>query len=547
MELATVLEKVSSTASKKEKVDYLAGYLRSLAPNAAKLACRFATGRTLPRGSKNETSVGYSTIVDVLLELSGVSPKNLWSVYMKHGDLGDVAFDLLKSKRETLLFSEPITVSELGNVFERMSNSRGKGSTSLKKTYLKSLLLRSNTLEAKYIVKILTHEMRIGLVDGLVEESIAKAYSIARKDVSQAYLLLGDIGLLAAEAAVGELTHARVVPLKPTNFMLAEPMPTAESIMKYFDKRVYAEYKYDGIRAQIHRFDGQVRVFSRRLEDISDSFPEIVEEAVKIQHDFILDGEIVPFREGRPIAFQLLQRRLRRKEGLEIAAGNAPVVYFAFDILTLDGTEVFAMSLAQRTSYLTQLVGDRKIVMAERKVIETPAELEKLFRQSRDQGYEGLVVKDPDSPYTPGKRGKFWLKLKEELDTLDVVIVAAEYGHGRRAGVISDYTFAVRDNGDLKTIGKAYSGLTDEEINEMTTRLKKITIEDQGYRRTVRPEVVLEVAFDSIQRSDRHESGFALRFPRIKRIRDDKSAQEIDTMERVREVFEKQRVRLDET
>jgi DNA ligase-1 len=333
--------------------------------------------------------------------------------------------------------------------------------------------------------------------------------------------------------------------MKPTNFMLAEPMPTAQSISDYFGSEVYAEYKYDGIRAQLHKFGGQVRIFSRRLEDISGSFPEIAEDALKIPHEFVLDGEIVPFKDGRPLSFQLLQRRLRRKSEFEQAAKTAPVTYFAFDVLSVNGRDVHPLPLSERSRHLEELLKGSRIVTAQRSHVNTSEQLEKLFRESRELGYEGLVVKDPKSPYTPGKRGRFWLKLKEELDTLDVVIVAAEFGHGKRAGVISDYTFAVRSDGQLKTIGKAYSGLTDLEIDVMTRKLKEITIDDQGYRRTVKPEIVLEVAFDSIQRSDRHQSGFALRFPRIKRIREDKSVEDIDTLAKVEQIFEQQKVRID--
>jgi DNA ligase-1 len=265
-----------------------------------------------------------------------------------------------------------------------------------------------------------------------------------------------------------------------------------------------------------------------------------------LDHDFISDGEIVPFSDGRPLPFQLLQRRLRRMDGFEEAARRAPVRYFAFDLLMVDGEEIYGLTLTERSKRLKELVEGSGIPLAERKTVRTESEIQLMFRRSRGLGYEGLVVKDPDSIYTMGKRGLGWAKLKEELDTLDVVIVAAEYGHGKRAGVISDYTFAVRDGEKLATIGKAYSGLTDEEIDQMTERLKAITVKDNGYWRSVRPEIVLEVAFDSIQRSDRHDSGFALRFPRIKRIRDDKSAADIDTISRVRAIFDGQKVKLDE-
>jgi DNA ligase-1 len=309
---------------------------------------------------------------------------------------------------------------------------------------------------------------------------------------------------------------------------------------------VYAECKYDGVRAQVHKSNGEARIYSRRLEEITASFPEVVAAAMNAKGEFILDGEIVPFKDGHPLPFQLLQRRLRRMEDFEAAASAAPVSYFAFDLLLLDGKETLGLPLSRRRSLLARAAKGSGVRLAESVDVTSEDEIQSAFRRSRDLGYEGLVVKDPGSLYAMGKRGAGWAKLKEELDTLDVVIVAAEYGHGKRAGVISDYTFAVRDGDRLRTIGKAYSGLTDAEIEEMTRRLKEITIRDHGYRRDVNPEVVVEVAFDSIQRSDRHDGGFALRFPRIKRIRADKSAEEVDTMEKVEKIFGGQKLKVEE-
>ena len=465
---------------------------------------------------------------------------------MEHGDLGEVAQEALKTKQETTLFGESITLAELQETFDTMARSKGKGSSSSRRALLKSLLLRSSPVEAKYVVKILTGEMRTGIVQGLVEEAIAKAYALSRGEVAKAHLLAGDIGILAYRARLGELSKVTMTPFRPLNFMLAEPMATATEIADYFKKPIFAEYKYDGVRAQLHKLGGKVRIFSRRLEDVSESFPEVSRAAASIEHDFILDGEIVPFRDGKPLPFQLLQRRLRRIENFEDAARNAPVEYFVFDILLLDAEEFINRPLRERSIALAGAIRESALIPAERIKVANMEEIARAFARSRELGYEGLVLKDPESVYAMGKRGKNWVKLKEELDTIDTVIVAAEYGHGKRAGVISDYTFAVRGRDGLKTIGKAYSGLTDSEIDSMTERIKKLTIKDYGYRRSVMPELVLEVAFDSIQESDRHDSGYALRFPRIKRIREDKTAEEIDTLEKVVSIFNSQKVKLAE-
>jgi DNA ligase-1 len=544
--LALVLERVRGTSGKNEKVRILSEYLSGLDPTDAETAARLSTGRVTERGAKDEAQVGYMTLIDVLKEVCGASPSDISRTYLKHGDLGEVAQELLTGRQEQSLFPQPLTLHDIRESFTRLRSAKGKGSSSTKRGIVKSLLLQATPLEGKYIVKALTGEMRTGLVQGLLEEAIAEAFSVSKEDAARAHMLLGDPGAFARMAAARALGDIRIEPFRPVNFMLAEPMPSAESVSEHYGKKVVAEFKYDGVRAQLHKRGSEVRIYSRRLEEITQTFPEVVQEAAKVRQDFIVDSEVVPFKGGRPLPFQLLQRRLRRIEDFEAAAKNAPVVCFAFDLLLLDGKEVYLEPLASRRRALERLVRGTGIVMARSEVVETPAEIATLFRRSRDLGYEGLVVKDPESVYTMGKRGSGWVKLKEELDTIDAVIVAAEYGHGKRAGVISDYTFAVRDGEDLKTIGKAYSGLTDEEIDEMTARLKKITIADYGYRRAVKPEIVIEVAFDSIQRSDRHNGGYALRFPRIKRIRTDKSVADIDTLEKVETIFRGQRLKIDE-
>ena len=546
LSLAEVLEKVRGTSSKNAKVELLSRYLKSLKPADAEVAARVSSGRSSVRGSKDAAQVRYSTLLDVLRDVTGATRDQVSRTYLKHGDLGEVAQELLKEKKEQPLFSEPLTLAELDEGFSQLRSLKGKGSAASKRGVVKSLLLRSSPMEGKYVVKVLTGEMRTGLVSGLLEEAIASAFGLSRAESARAHMVLGDIGILAREAAEGGVGRVRVRPFRPVNFMLAEPLSTAAEVADHFGRRVYAEYKYDGVRAQVHKAGGEVKVYSRRLEDITPNFPELARSLEGVKGEVILDGEAVPFLDGNPLPFQLLQRRLRRREGFDEAAREAPVAYFAFDLLLFDGKETVNLPLSERRALLARIAEKTDLRLAQSVDVQTEEEVQIAFRRSRELGYEGLVVKDPESPYAMGKRGSGWVKLKEELDTLDVVIVAAEYGHGKRAGVISDYTFAVRDGDRLMTIGKAYSGLTDEEIAEMTRRLKGITVRDFGYRREVRPEIVLEVAFDSIQRSERHDGGFALRFPRIKRIRTDKSVADIDTLETVEKIFSGQKLKLEE-
>jgi DNA ligase 1 len=544
--LAETLERVRGASGKNDKVRILGEYLKGLGPEDVKVAARIASGRASERGSKDEAQVGYSTLLNVLRDVTGATDEEVSSIYLRHGDLGEVAEELLAEKKEQPLFSEPLTLADLEEAFSRLRSLKGQGSSAARRGTVKSLALRASPLEGKYVVKVLTGEMRTGLVSGLLEEAIAAAFGLSKDESARAHMILGDVGALAEKASKGETGQVRIQPFRPVNFMLAEPLATASEIAEHFGRQAYAECKYDGVRAQVHKSKGTVRIYSRRLEDVTPSFPEVVSGLNRTEGEFILDGEIVPFSDGHPLPFQLLQRRLRRMENFDEAARNAPVTYFAFDLLFRNGSETIDLPLSKRRSMLSKLVRGTPVRMAESTDVTSEDEILAAFKRSRASGYEGLVVKDPDSVYAMGKRGSGWVKLKEELDTLDVVIVAAEYGHGKRAGVISDYTFAVRDGDRLRTIGKAYSGLTDAEIDGMTRILKEITVKDFGYRREVKPEVVVEVAFDSIQRSDRHDGGYALRFPRIKRIRTDKSVEEIDTMEKVENIFAGQKLKVDE-
>lgn len=544
--LAETLERVRGTSSKNAKVELLAAYLKGLGPADAEVAARVSSGRSSERGSKDEAQVGYSTLLDVLREITGAAREKVSKTYLRHGDLGEVAEELLAEKKEQPLFSEPLALADLEESFSKLRSLKGQGSSSVRRGVVKSLLLRASPLEGKYVVKVLTGEMRTGLVSGLLEEAVAAAFGLSKAEAARAHMVLGDIGVLAKQAAGGGIGGVKIQPFRPVNFMLAEPVASAAEIAEHFGKPVYGEYKYDGVRAQVHKSKGKVRVYSRRLEDITQSFPEVAQGLEGARGEFVLDGEVVPFSEGRPLPFQLLQRRLRRMEKFEEAATRAPVTYFAFDVLLKDGKETVDLPLSKRREKLSRLVEGTPVRMAESTDVANEDDIQAAFRRSRELGYEGLVVKDPASVYAMGKRGSGWVKLKEELDTLDVVIVAAEYGHGKRAGVISDYTFAVRDGDSLKTIGKAYSGLTDREIDAMTAKLKEITVVDHGYRREVKPEIVVEVAFDSIQRSGRHDGGYALRFPRIKRIRTDKPPADIDTLDEVERIFSGQKLKLEE-
>ena len=544
-------EEIRITKSKNMKVRLLSRYLSSLNDESLSIAVLFLSNRIFPLGSKFVINAGFGTIMQALSEISFLDKDQIQQSYMQYGDMGALSeYAVSKKHTASLIQPQPLTLPIIHDRFKGMADSIGSDSSKAKKSILKGLFLDCSPLEAKYLTKVINGEMRIGLTEGLVEVAVSVAFNVELKKVREAMLVSGDISQVALLAKSRLLHIAIIKPLQPLSYMLADVMFTAEEIINYFQKPLICEYKYDGIRAQMHKSGQQVKLFSRNMTNITNAFPELVQAAIdsKLSSsmeniDFILDGEIMGLRNGKPLHFQELQKRLRRKNVTGQILTAVPIVYVVFDITYINQEQTIKNPLRQRKEILSSILFREPIINAKQNVANTAQKIIAVFQKSRDDGYEGLVLKDPESQYHPGKRGRYWIKLKQELDTIDAVIVIAEYGQGKRAGVLSDYTFAVRDENDnnqLKIIGKAYSGLTDKEISMITEKLKSIMIKDDGYKIAVKSELILEISFDSIQKSDRHDSGFALRFPRIKNIRSDKNITDIDTLQKVRHIYENQ-------
>jgi DNA ligase-1 len=546
---ANVGEAISATPSKLVKIRLLADYLRGLGSEQVPVAALYFTGRAFPQSDLRTLQVGWAIIFRALQAATDISDAELHRIASGFGDAGKSAFEVLNGRTAP----QPFSLRESRDLSENLHRARG---AEAKARLLQDRFSILSPREGQYVVKILTGDLRIGLREGLVEEAIAKAFDVALEQVRQANMLLGDIGQTAALASRKELHKAELSVFRPIKCMLATPEPTAEAVWEHFvdaagadqpqplrnQATVYLEDKFDGIRAQLHRSAQRVEIFSRDLRRITGQFPELAGQARNFQEELIIDGEIIAFEEGRRLTFFDLQRRLGRKgDGEDLfarAAADVPVVFVVFDLLWLNGQSLLTTPLRERRRYLDRVRLPSQFQTARVISAHSAAEIEHAFEGARRRLNEGLMIKDPESFYLPGARGMFWFKLKKELATLDVVVVAAELGHGRRNNVLSDYTFAVRDEGtgDLLPIGKAYSGLTDAEIAELTEHFKQNTITEHGRYRTVKPDVVLEVAFNSIQASTRHASGLALRFPRIKAIRRDKNADSIDTLRYARDL-----------
>jgi DNA ligase 1 len=565
-ELASLCERVASTTRKLEKTALVADYLKSRTIEEAATAAVFLSGRPFPAWDETTLNVGGALLWRITSELSERSEVELAAAYRQHGDLGAVAGEVMPARK----LERDLGIAEIQGTFRQIAAARGPA---MKAPLVRDLLTQVTPHEAKYLIKIMTGDLRIGLKESLVEEAIAKAYGGTVAAVQRANMMVGDIGQTVELAATGTLAKASMRMFHPVGFMLASPAESAEEALSYFPDPM-VEDKYDGIRAQAHCSGGEVRIFSRTRDDITSSFPELPDALATLPETMILDGEIVawsyltagPNEPGRALPFSALQQRLGRKKVTEEMIRRVPVAYLVFDILCARDELLIERPLRERAEILDDLLAAPRLPVAARSAesqgllgfdpIQSPAqaqlirapvfrassaeELNRLFDAAQARGNEGLMLKNPESAYTPGRRGKSWLKMKRELATLDVVVTAVEYGHGKRIGVLSDYTFAVWDGDRLVNIGKAYSGLTDAEIAEMTKWFLEHTLEDHGLRLVVEPKIVLEVAFNNMMRSDRHNSGYALRFPRIVRLRPDKLAEEADTIERAREIYEKQ-------
>jgi DNA ligase-1 len=536
---AECAEAVAATTKKLKKAAILGSYLETLSDPDLTRAARYFAGHQFAQNDARTTNVGGSIISAALSDATGFSSEDLYPRYVRLGDPGELAEEVVKETKR--VFQPTITLAETESLIARLSETRGvKNKTAL----LAAVLHRASPLEAKYLVKLLAGDLRIGLREGLVEDAIARVFGQPLAEVSYANMLLGDIGETAKRARLGELRDVSMRLFHPIKFMLATPAADLSDVARTMPEEFLVEDKFDGIRAQAHVAAGRVAIYSRTMDEITHRFPELIEPLESLPRDAIIDGEIVPANDDVILPFSELQKRLGRKSvGTQLLLA-VPVVLVAYDLLYEDGKILIDQPLTERRHLLGQMLPEQgRLRMSQGKLFSDAAMLDEEFDQARARGNEGLVIKSPISTYKPGRRGRDWLKLKRAIATLDVVVTAVEVGHGKRRNLLSDYTFAVRrsaDDDELLNIGKAYSGLTDRELAELTEWFKNHTVQQfaHGRVRIVEPATVIEVTFDRIQPSNRHQSGYALRFPRILRLRPDKAPAEIDTLETVRRLVE---------
>ena len=548
--LTDIYERLEATPSKLEKTDIIAELLGDTPDSLLDVVPSLLMGRIFPDWSQLELGVGPGLLYDSICFIAGVSKDALKETIRDEGDVGNAAEKLLENKVQSMLFAKRLAVSEVYEKFEKIAKSSGPKSQDRKKRILSDLLNSASPGEAKYIARTVLDELRVGVAEGLVRDAIAKAFDVAPDTVERAYMITNDFGVVAKTAKAGgeaELAGLKMkigVPLKP---MLSQIAPGIEEILKDIEEVAF-EIKYDGARIQIHREGDEIRIFSRRLEDVTQNLPDIVECAKKaIKEDAIVEGEAVAIDPvtRKPRAFQYMLKRFRRKYEVEKMAKEIPFETYLFDVLYARGKSQIDEPFKNRRKVLEKIIEPvpKKFELAEQLITGTAKDAEKFYSRAIEMGHEGLMIKNQEASYMPGARVGHMYKIKPVMDTLDLVIVGALWGTGKRVGWLSSYVLGARDEetGGFAPVGRVGTGVTEEDLEDFTTRLKPLIEFEVGGEVTLKPEVVVEVAFQEIQTSPQYKSGFALRFPRVMKVRDDKSPNDADSLETLKSLYEAQR------
>ena len=553
---ANLCQKVEATSGSLEKIELVAAFLKDLDEAELPVACSYVMGSLFPPSLDLDLGVGPSILYEAIAKACGCQAAQVSDMLRATGDPGMVASAMVERRRPIgfaafLGEKEALSLSlkDVHDRFLSIARASGKRSQDTKVKNLQFLFSQAGPLEARYIARLAIEDMRIGVGEGGVRDAVARAFSGSganAESVERAYNLTNDMGLVAVAARRGTLGELSIMVNRPIKVMLAQ---LGESIPAAIGEigTAAVEWKYDGARVQIHKDGDSVRIFSRRLENVTASLPEIVKAARQISaKSAILDGEAVAIgKDGRPMAFQEILKRFRRKYNVQTLAAKIPLRLFLFDLIYLDGKSLVDLPLTERRALLERIAIASPDLLADQVMSGSVEEAEGIYRRALDAGHEGLILKNPSSVYAPGKRGKNWLKIKPVMETLDLVVIGAKWGEGRRASLLGSYRLACRDQTteELLDLGWVATGLTDEALAELTEMFSELIIVEKGMELEIKPAVIFEVAYEEIQHSPNYSSGYALRFPRMVAVRDDKSLDDADTLERVVSLYKGQRGR----
>jgi DNA ligase-1 len=548
LSFAKLSERVESVSGNLQKIDLVAAFLAELEEAELAVVPNLVMGVVFFPGSDLVMGVGPSILYESLGRACGCSSDTISDMLRATGDPGLVAEQLAQRRRPigfaAFVPQDQLSILEVYRRFVDVARASGRRSQDIKIKNLQFLFSQASPLEARYIARLAIEDLRIGVGEGGVRDALAKAFAISSDDVERGYNLTNDMGLVAVNAKRGTLANLSIVINHPIKMMLAQLSEGIPAAMKEMGSAAM-EWKFDGARVQIHKDGERVRIYSRRLENVTSSLPEIVAVSREITAESaILDGEAVALgMDGRPLPFQQILKRFRRKYNVKRLAAEIPLTLFLFDLIYLNGRSVIDLPLTERRKLLSEICSSA--LLAEQVVSDRPEVAEEIYRNALDAGHEGIMLKNPASVYAPGKRGKNWLKIKPVMETLDLVVIGAKWGEGRRATFLGSYRLACRDleTGTLLDVGWVATGLNDETLAELTEMFKDLIVVEKAMEVEIKPAVIFEVAYEEIQSSPNYSSGYALRFPRMVAVRDDKSLEDADTHDRVVSLYRMQRGR----
>ena len=546
-ELVNIYSQLESTTKRLEKTEIISNFLKKLDGETLSEVGLLILGKVYPSWSDEEIGIGNKLLMKAVAEATGTTIEKVEDSVRDEGDIGLACIKLVKNKTQQTFFSKPLTIDFVFNSIRKLSTISGNKSTNRKISILLELLSQASPTEAKYLTRTVTEELRIGVGEGVIRDAIAQAFNIDKKIVERAQMLTNDLGLVslvAMEEGSEGLEKLNLKPGKPVKPMLAQLSPPLTEIIEEMGLAI-CETKYDGIRLQIHRNNDEITIFTRRLENITNALPEIFELIDEhLPHEnFIIEGEVIATENGKPLSFQNVLHRVRRKYNIDEAIENVPLKLFLFDLLFYK-TPMIDEPLIERRKKLTEIVDTTPELNLSNMVYGTPEtipEVEALFELSINEHHEGIMIKDANEPYIPGLRGKKMLKWKAEPETLDMVVLGGIHGIGKRANFIGSYLVGLRGEDDqFKTIAYVATGLDDATLEYLTKKMEEYKISEKGRDITVEPKIILEIAFSEIVKSPEYETGYSLRFPVVKNIRKDKGLNDVDTVERLISMYNNQ-------
>ena len=547
--LTEVYQKLEKTSSRLEMTSIVADFLAEVPREDLQIILLFLRGRVFPSWSEKELGIGHKMVIKAISIVSGIPENKVEDKIRETGDTGIAAEQLMVKKAQTTLFTERLTVRKVYENLNKLASLTGKGSQDKKISYIAELLSFSQPKESRYLVRTILEELRLGVGEGIVRDAIAQSFQVDPRLVERAYSLssdLGEVARIAKSEGNDGLKKINLMPGRPMEVMLAQKAKDIQEVLDKF-KIVAFEIKYDGARIQIHKDNSKVHLFTRRLENVTKQFPEIVKSAKEnIKGDSaIVEGEMVAIKgldDRHPRPFQDLSRRIKRKYDIPEMVKKIPVEINLFDVVFYEGESKIGEKFKNRRKLLEKIIMETDTFkLAEQSITNSIEEADKFYRRALNLGHEGVMAKNLDAPYQPGSRVGYMYKIKPIMETLDLVIIGATWGEGRRAHWLASFLLAVLDpdTGEFLTIGKMGTGFTDEQFREMTETLKGEISEQMGKEVKLKPKVVVEVAYEEIQKSPTYSSGYALRFPRLVRVRTDKGPQDADTLQRVEELLSK--------